>query len=106
MEEAKRREDATRLTHPGLGPVNALAFVLTIGPVSRFQRSKKDRELSGTESERKIQRRKTANGSDQQAGQHHGALVVDRSSKSRGAVNPALRQDYQRLKFRRGHTRW
>src|SRR5215470_12506813 len=41
LEEAKRREDAARLmTHPGIGPVNALAFVLTIGPVSRFQRSK------------------------------------------------------------------
>jgi transposase len=25
---------------PGVGPVTALAFVLTIGPVSRFQRSK------------------------------------------------------------------
>ena len=40
-EEAKHREDAVRLmTHPGIGPVNALAFVLAIGPVSRFQRSK------------------------------------------------------------------
>src|SRR6266581_2989897 len=42
LEEAKRREDALRLmTHPGIGPVNALAFVLAIGPVSRFRRSKK-----------------------------------------------------------------
>ena len=42
LEEAKRREDAVRLmTHPGIGPVNALAFVLTIGPVARFERSRK-----------------------------------------------------------------
>jgi len=41
LEQANRREDAVRLmTHPGIGPVNALAFVLTIGPVSRFRRSK------------------------------------------------------------------
>jgi transposase len=41
LQEAKRREEAVRLmTHPGIGPVNALAFVLTIGPVSRFTRSK------------------------------------------------------------------
>ena len=42
LEEAQRREDAVRLmTHPGIGPVNALAFVLTIGPITRFRRSKK-----------------------------------------------------------------
>jgi transposase len=29
------------MTHPGIGPVNALAFVLTIGPVTRFPRSRK-----------------------------------------------------------------
>jgi transposase len=28
------------MTHPGVGPVTSLAFVLTIGPVGRFQRSK------------------------------------------------------------------
>jgi len=40
-QEAERREDAALLmTHPGIGPVNALAFVLTIGPVARFERSK------------------------------------------------------------------
>jgi len=27
------------MTHPGIGPVNALAFVLTIGPVTCFRRS-------------------------------------------------------------------
>jgi transposase len=37
LEEAQRRDDAVRLlTHPGIGPVNALAFALTIGPVTRF----------------------------------------------------------------------
>lgn len=28
------------MTHPGVGPVVALAFVLTVGPVERFRRSK------------------------------------------------------------------
>ncbi len=28
------------MTHPGVVPVTSLAFVLTLGPVSRFQRSK------------------------------------------------------------------
>jgi transposase len=42
MEEANRREDAVLLmTHPGIGPVTSLAFVLAIGPITRFPRSKK-----------------------------------------------------------------
>ena len=41
IQEAEKRPAAVRLmTQPGVGPVTALAFVLTIGPVSRFQRSK------------------------------------------------------------------
>src|SRR5436853_6215892 len=40
LEEAQRRDDAVLLmTHPGIGPVTSLAFVLAIGPVSRFPRS-------------------------------------------------------------------
>jgi transposase len=42
LEEAKQREEALRLmTHPGIGPITALAFVLTIGPVTRFRCSKR-----------------------------------------------------------------
>ena len=42
LQEAERREDAMRLmTHPGIGPVPALAFVLAIGPITRFPRSRK-----------------------------------------------------------------
>src|SRR6267378_3994769 len=40
-QEAESRADAARLMiHPGVGPVTALAFVLTLGPVARFRRSK------------------------------------------------------------------
>jgi len=40
-QEAELRPEAVRLMEqPGVGPVTALSFVLTIGPVSRFQRSK------------------------------------------------------------------
>ena len=36
-EEARRRPKAAKLmTHPGVGPVTALAMVLTVGPVERF----------------------------------------------------------------------
>ena len=40
-EQAQQRPAARRLmTHPGVGPITALAFVLTIGPVQRFDRGK------------------------------------------------------------------
>jgi transposase len=40
-QQAAQRAEAVRLmTHPGVGPVTSLAFVLMVGPVTRFQRSK------------------------------------------------------------------
>lgn len=37
---AARREARLLMTHPGIGPVISLAFVLTIGSIDRFQRSR------------------------------------------------------------------
>jgi transposase len=40
-EEVKQRPAAVRLqTHPGVGPVTALAMVLTLGPAERFESAK------------------------------------------------------------------
>src|SRR5216684_3843169 len=40
-EEARQRPEAVRLmTHPGVGPVTALAMVLTLGPAERFASGK------------------------------------------------------------------
>src|SRR5277367_485604 len=41
VEQAQGRPTVRKLmTHPGVGPITALAFVLTIGPVQRFDRGK------------------------------------------------------------------
>jgi transposase len=41
-QEAARRPEVARLrTHPGVGPITALAFVLTIGDPTRFENGKK-----------------------------------------------------------------
>ncbi|HEV2395373.1 MAG TPA: IS110 family transposase [Candidatus Sulfotelmatobacter sp.] len=41
-EEVKRRSQAMKLmTHPGVGPVTALAMVLTLGPAERFDNARK-----------------------------------------------------------------
>ena len=42
MAEAERRPEAARLmTHPGIGPITALSFVLTVGDPRRFASSRK-----------------------------------------------------------------
>lgn len=105
LEEAKRREDAVRLmTHPGIGPVNALAFVLTIGPVARFERSKQVASYLGL------------NPSEHSSGgkRRLGAISKQGNTMVRWLLIEAVhhvvrwdwefRQDYQRLKSRRGNA--
>lgn len=42
LAEAERRPEAVRLmTHPGIGPITALTFVLTLGDPRRFATSRK-----------------------------------------------------------------
>ena len=84
---SQRREDAVLLmTHPGIGPVTSLAFVLAIGPVTRFRRSKKIASYLGLNPSEESSGGRRRLGGDQQTGQHHGALAADRSSAPRSAV--------------------
>ena len=105
LEQAQRHDDAVLLmTHPGIGPVTSLAFVLALGPVTRFSRSRKVASYLGL------------NPSEDSSGQRRrtGAISKQGNTMVRWllieAVYPAvrkdlaLRQDYQRLKFRRGHA--
>jgi transposase len=105
LEEAQRREDAVLLmTHPGIGPVTSLAFVLAIGPITRFRRSKKIASYLGLNpSEESSGGRRRLGAISKQGNTMVRWLLIE-------AVYPAvrkdlaLRQDYQRLKFRRGHA--
>jgi transposase len=105
LEEAQRRDDAVLLmTHPGIGPVTSLAFVLAIGPITRFPRSKKIASYLGLNpSEESSGGRRRLGAISKQGNTMVRWLLIE-------AVYPAvrkdlaLRQDYQRLKFRRGHA--
>jgi len=105
LEEAQRRQEAVLLmTHPGIGPVTSLAFVLAIGPVTRFPRSKKIASYLGLNpSEESSGGRRRLGAISKQGNTMVRWLLIE-------AVYPAmrqdlaLRQDYQRLKFRRGHA--
>src|SRR5208282_696258 len=103
LEEAKHREDAARLmTHPGIGPVNALAFVLTIGPVSRFRRSKQIASYLGLNPSEHSSGGKQRFGAISKQGNTMVRWLLIEAAQHTSRLDPALRQDYQRLKFRRG----
>ena len=89
-EEARQRPEAVRLmTHPGVGPVTALAMVLTLGTGRPIRIGQASGQLLRPDSERRFQRRKTAAGQDQQTGQFVSALFAGGSGTDRGAVGSA-----------------
>jgi len=105
MEEAQRRDDAVLLmTHPGIGPVTSLAFVLTIGTVTRFCCSRKLVSYLGLNpTEESSGGRRRLGGISKQGNTMVRWLLIETVHHA-VRQDPELKQDYQRLKFRRGHA--
>jgi transposase len=90
------------MTQPGVGPVTALAFVLTIGPVERFQKSRKLVSYLGLNpSEESSGGRQRLGAISKQGNTMLRCLLVE-AAQTASIYDPELRRDYQRLKFRRG----
>jgi len=105
LNEAKRRDDAVRLmTHPGIGPVNALAFVLTIGPVARFRRSKQVASYLGLNPSEHSSGGKQRLGAISKQGNTMVRWLLVEAAQMAARLDPQLRQDFLRLKSRRGHA--
>jgi transposase len=105
MQEANRREDAVLLmSHPGIGPVTSLAFVLAIGPISRFARSKKIASYLGLNPTEESSGGRRRLGAISKQGNTMVRWLLIEAVYPAVRKDPALRQDYQRLKFRRGHA--
>ena len=105
MQEAHRREDAVLLmTHPGIGPVTSLAFVLAIGPITRFARSKKIASYLGLNPSEESSGGRRRLGAISKQGNTMVRWLLIEAVYPAVRKDPALRQDYQRLKFRRGHA--
>ncbi len=105
LEEAKRRDDAILLmTHPGIGPVTSLAFVLAIGPVTRFPRSKKIASYVGLNPSENSSGQRRRLGAISKQGNTMVRWLLIEAVYPAVRLDPELRQDYQRLKFRRGHA--
>jgi transposase len=101
--EALRRAEAARLMEQqGVGPVTALAFVLTVGPVQRFANSRKLVSYLG------LNPREDSSGGHQRLGhiskQGNEMLrwLLVEAGHTAARLDPELRRVYQRLKFRRG----
>jgi transposase len=100
--EAQKRADALRLmTHPGVGAVTGLAFVLTLGPVERFPNSRKLVSYLG------LNPREHSSGGRQRLGaiskQGNSMLrwLLVEAAQTAARSDPELRRVYHRLKFRR-----
>jgi transposase len=102
-EQAAASPEAVRLmTHPGVGPVTSLAFVLIIGPVTRFQRSKQVASYLGLNpSEHSSGGRQRLGAISKQGNPMLRGLLVE-AGHTAARLDPELRQDYQRLRLRRG----
>lgn len=97
------RPEAVRLMeHKGVGPVTALAFVLTLGPIGRFPNSRKLISCLG------LNPGEHSSGGHQRLGhiskQGNTMLrwLLVQAGHGAAQFDPELRRRYQHLKFRRG----
>jgi len=101
--EAARRPEARELQQErGVGPVTALAFVLTVGPIQRFPRSRQLVSYLG------LNPREHSSGGHQRLGhiskQGNEMLrwLLVEAGHTAARCDPQFRQQYAHLKFRRG----
>jgi transposase len=105
LEQAHRREDVMLLmTHPGIGPNTALAFLLAVGPIARFSCSKKIASYFGLNPSEESSGGRRRLGAISKQGNSMVRWLLIETVHHAVRQDPELRQDYQRLKFRRGHA--
>ena len=101
--EAESHADAARLmTYPGVGPVTALAFVLTLGPVARFQRSKQVVSYLGLNPKEHSSGDKQHTYSISKQGNPMMRWLLVEAAQTTVRFDPELQRVYRRLKFNKG----
>jgi len=102
-EQSQQNEAAVLLrTHPGVGPVTSLAFVLTLGPVERFTRSKQVASYLGLNPREHSSGGKQRLGAISKQGNPMMRSLLVEAGHSAARLDAELHKDYQRLKLRRG----
>ena len=103
QQQAESHADAVRLmTHPGVGPVTALAFVLTLGPVARFQRSKQVVSYLGLNPKERSSGDKQHTYSISKQGNPMMRWLLVEAAQTAVRFDPELQRVYRRLKFNKG----
>jgi len=101
-QEAQARPEAVRLmTHPGVGPVTALGFVLTLGPVERFRNRRKLVSYLGLNPREHSSGGRQRLGAISKQGNSMMRWLLVEAAQTAARYDPELRRAYQRLKFRR-----
>ena len=102
-EQSQQNEAAVLLcTHLVVGPVTSLAFVLTLGPVERFARSKQVVSYLGPNPREYSSGGKQRLGAISKQGNPMMRSLLVEAGHSAARLDAELRKDYQRLKLRRG----
>jgi transposase len=100
--EAKKRPEAMRLmTHPGVGPITALAYVLIIGNPTRFQRGKQIGTYVGMIPCEKSSARKQRLGHISKQGNSLLRLLLVEAAQAAARIHPDWRRRYMHLAMRR-----
>jgi transposase len=104
VEEAgrERPEVALLRTHPGVGMVVALAFVLSVGPVERFPNSRKLVSYWGLNPREHSSGGRQRLGAISKQGNTMMRWLLVEAAQTAARFDPQLRRIYQRLKSRRG----
>jgi transposase len=101
-QEAERRPAVKRLmTHPGVGPVTALAFTLTLGPAERFRRGKQVASYLGLNPRERSSADHQRMGPISKQGNKLMRWLLVEAGQTAARRDPELRRMYKRLKFRR-----
>jgi len=103
QQEAEKQADAARLmTHPGVGPVTALAFVLTLGPMARFQRSKQVVSYLGLNPKERSSGDKQHTYSISKQGNPMMRWLLVEAAQTAVRFDAELLRAYRRIKFHKG----
>ena len=102
-EQAAQRPAVVQLMQqPGVGSLTALAFVLTIGPVSRFRRSRQVVSYLGLNPREYSSGGRQRLGAISKQGNTLMRWLLVEAAQTAARLDPELHRDYLRLKHRRG----
>ena len=101
-EEVRKRPEAMRLrTHPGVGPVTALAMVLTLGPAERFASGKEVGSYFGLIPREDSSGGKQRLGKISKQGSSFLRFLLVEAGQSAARYDPQLKRFYRRLAIRK-----